>query len=127
MDGRAGQLEIVLVVDLARIDAEGLFVRFHTLLKPLLPVEGVAQVVPCGCCKRWVARFDRSPVGIQGPDVLLRFVEGVPIVEERQRQVGRVSKGLQVLFVRLGEAALFVEAVSVVELGTAPLSGNPTR
>jgi hypothetical protein len=35
------QLEVVLVVDLSRIDTEGLFVRFGTLLEPLLPVKRV--------------------------------------------------------------------------------------
>ena len=79
------QLEIVFVVDLPRVDAQGLLVRFETLLEPLLAIEGVPQVVPCGCCERRVARFDRSLVGIQSPDVLLRFVECVPVVEESER------------------------------------------
>ena len=80
-----GQFEIVLVVDLSRIDAEGLFVRFGAFLEPLLAVEAVPQVVPGGCGKGRVARLDRPVVCIQGPDVLFRLVERVPIVEESER------------------------------------------
>ena len=41
------RLEIVFRVDIGRIQSESFLVRFETFLQLLLPIERVAEVIPC--------------------------------------------------------------------------------
>ena len=117
-------LEVVLVVDVVGVQAERFLVRLQALLQVLPPVEGVAQIVPRRACQRRVSALDRPAVGVARSLVLLGPIERAAVVEEGQRQVGRVAQRLQVLLVRLLVAALLVEAVALVHLRAPALGGE---